>query len=415
MWLAARAEGLGTGWVTLFQPADLATLVGLPDGVETLGWLCLGWPDERPPEPGLVRAGWSRRLPLDDVVLHDRWPGATTAPARPVSHLRAPGPARVVGTRDEADELLTTPGSLGVLDRCVDRVLALAHPHAGRATLLLAAADHPVSAHHVSAYSPSVTREVVEATIAGRALGAVLAARAGLDVAVGDAGVDGGPVAGAVAARPAHRRGDLVGGPALHEDDAHQLLATGRDLGQTAARRYGVLALGEVGIGNTTVAAALAGLLLGASAQAVVGLGAGSDSAILDHKRAGVAEAVTRARAARDVTDPVAALVEVGGPEIAVLAGVVLGAAAGGATGVLDGLAVTVAGLVAVRLEPAAQANLVAGQRSREQGHALVLAELGLEPLLDVRLRAGEGAGAVLATQLLTTVLGARAHVARVR
>jgi nicotinate-nucleotide--dimethylbenzimidazole phosphoribosyltransferase len=74
MWLAARAAGLGLGWVTLFQPADLADLLGLPDGVATLGWLCIGWPDERPPEPGLERHGWSRRLPLDDVVIAERWP-----------------------------------------------------------------------------------------------------------------------------------------------------------------------------------------------------------------------------------------------------------------------------------------------------------------------------------------------------
>ena len=75
LWLAARAEGLGVGWVTLFEPAALAGLVGLPEGVVTLGWLCLGWPDERPPEPGLERAGWSRRAPLHDVVLRNRWPG----------------------------------------------------------------------------------------------------------------------------------------------------------------------------------------------------------------------------------------------------------------------------------------------------------------------------------------------------
>ena len=79
--------------MTLFRPVDLTYLLGLPEGVETLGWLRLGWPDERPPEPGLVRAGWSRRLPFDAVVLHDRCPAGESQPARPVSHLRAHGPA----------------------------------------------------------------------------------------------------------------------------------------------------------------------------------------------------------------------------------------------------------------------------------------------------------------------------------
>ena len=81
IWLTARAHGLGLGWVTLFDPAELAALLGLPDGVVTLGWLCLGWPDERPPAPGLERQGWSRRLPLADVVAADRWPGAAPPPA----------------------------------------------------------------------------------------------------------------------------------------------------------------------------------------------------------------------------------------------------------------------------------------------------------------------------------------------
>ena len=415
MWLAARAEGLGLGWVTLFRPEDLATLLDLPDGVATLGWLCLGWPDERPPEPGLVRAGWSRRLPLEEVVLDNRWPGDSSGPARPVSHLRAPGPARVVGARDEADELLTPLGSLGVLDRYVDRVLALGHANAASATLLLVAADHPVSARGVSAYQTSVTRDVLTATVLGRSLGAVLASGAGMGVIVVDAGVHGEPVAGAERLVAAHPRGDIVSAPAMHDEDGRRLLVAGRDLGARAARNHGILALGEVGIGNTTVAAALAALLVGAGADAVVGLGAASDTAILDRKRAVVGQAVARARAARDVSDPLAALVEVGGPEIAVLAGAVLGAAEAGAAVVLDGLAVSVAGLLAVRLAPAVAASLVAGQRSREQGHALVLAELGLEPLLDMRLRAGEGAGAVLATQLLVSGLGARAGVARVR
>ena len=116
LWLSARVEGVGVGWVTLFQPGELASLIGLPDGVETLGWLCLGWPDERPPEPGLERAGWSARQPLSDVVLWERWQedGGPAAATRTSS---APAPASVVGARDEADVPLTPPGSLGALDR----------------------------------------------------------------------------------------------------------------------------------------------------------------------------------------------------------------------------------------------------------------------------------------------------------
>ena len=125
LWLTARAEGLGVGWVTLFDPAELAALVGAPEGVATLGWLCLGWPDERPPSPGLERRGWSVRLPLEQLVLRDRWPAGEAGPAPPPSRLAPPAPAAVVAAHDGADRVLTPPGSLGVLDRAVDKILAL--------------------------------------------------------------------------------------------------------------------------------------------------------------------------------------------------------------------------------------------------------------------------------------------------
>ncbi|MBB3677401.1 nicotinate-nucleotide--dimethylbenzimidazole phosphoribosyltransferase [Modestobacter versicolor] len=408
LWLAARAEGLGLGWVTLFRPDELAELLGLPDGVVTLGWLCLGWPDERPPAPGLERAAWSRRLPLADVVLADRWP-ADDVPAPP-SRLRAPDQANVVGARDDADRLLTPPGSLGVLDRAVDRAVALGRADLTGGVLVLAGADHPVAAAGVSAYPASTTRDVVTAAVAGVALGATAARSAGLDLVVVDAGVLGGPVPGAVAARPRDPRGDLAGAPAMTAADVTRLVEAGRRLGVEHGAR-GLVALGEVGVGNTTVAAALACALLHVEPADVTGLGAGADAAMLARKLQVVAAAVHRAGTG---LDPRTALAELGGPELAVLAGVALGAAEARAVVVVDGFATSVAALVAVQLEPAVQSSLVAGQRSRERGHDAVLQALGCEPLLDLRLRAGEGVGAVLAASLLLQGLALRRGTARV-
>jgi nicotinate-nucleotide--dimethylbenzimidazole phosphoribosyltransferase len=414
LWLAARAEGLGLGWVTLFPPDELADLLGLPDGVVTLGWLCLGWPDERPPAPGLERAGWSRRLSLADVVLEDRWPSAD-APAAPPSHLPAPDRYAVVGTRDEADRLLTPPGSLGVLDRAVDRVVALGRGEVTTGCLVLAAADHPVVAHGVSAFGAVVTRDVAAAAVAGCSVGAVAARAAGLELRVIDAGVAGDPLPGATDLRPRDRRLDLVEGPGLTEADTIRLVEAGRALGRDLAGT-GLVALGEIGVGNTTVAAALACGLLDGHPDELTGLGSGADSAMLARKRAVVAAAAARARrAVPDLAgDPLAALAQLGGPEFAVLAGVVLGAAGARAAVVLDGLATSVAALVAVQLEPGAQTALVAGQRSRERGHEVVLEALGCEPLLDLRIRAGEGAGAALAAGLLLDGLTVRRESARV-
>jgi len=415
LWLAARAEGLGLGWVTLFDPDELAALLGLPDGVVTLGWLCLGWPDERPPEPGLQRAGWSRRLPLDEVVLHERWPAGPAAPAAPVSHLRAPDQAAVVAARDRADLLLTPPGSLGVLDRAVDAAAALGHHDLAGGTLVLVAADHPVAGRGVSAYPVGVTREVLAAAVAGAAVGVTAARSAGLEVELVDAGVAGEPVAGVTRVTCLDPRGDLVDGDAMSTRDVERLIEAGRSAGRRVGAA-GMVALGEVGVANTTIAAALTSALLGADAEATVGLGAGVDSAVLQRKQAVVRAAVDRARRCHGAAlpEPTVVLAALGGPEFAVLAGVVLGAASAGAVVVLDGLATTLAALLAVHLEPAAAAHVIAGQRSRERAHDLVLAAIGREPLLDLRIRAGEGTGACLAAALLRHACTVRRTAGRV-
>ena len=413
LWLAARVEGVGAGWVTLFQPDELAALIGLPPGVETLGWLCLGWPDERPPEPGLERAGWSARQPLSDVVVWDRWREEGSAPLPPPSHLQGPEPASVVEARDAADVLLTPPGSLGALDRALDRMATLGLGPGAPVTAVIAAAGHPVTSHGVSTYDDVVTREVLEATVAGASLGAVAARLVGADLIAVDTGVPGDLVTGAVHARATQARGDLVSADALAGPDAERIVGAGRERGLALGRR--LVALGEVGIGNTTVAAALVACRLGLPADEVVGLGAGGDSATLGRKRTAVAAALARAASVHlDLEDPMVALGALGGPELAYLSGVVLGAAEAGSLVVLDGLVTGAAALVAVAMEPAVAAHLVAGQESREQAHRIVNTHLGLEPLLSLRLRAGEGVGALLAVQLLQTAAGLRAETGRV-
>ena len=410
MWLTARAHGLGMGWVTLFDPDELADLLGLPEGVVTLGWLCLGWPDERPPSPGLERVAWSKKTPLEQVVLHDRWPADEAAPQQPVSHLRGPEPTRLVGATDAADELLSPPESLGVLDRALNRVLAVGAQDVTGGTLVLAGADHPVTGLGVSAFPATTTHDVLAATVAGTSLGAATAKGAGLAVVGVDAGV-AQAVPGAHKARPAGERGDLATTDAMTLADVEALVAAGRDIG-TGAAVTGLVCLGEVGVGNTTVAAALACALLDLEPQDAVGLGSGSDADMVARKRDVVAAALARTQGE---SDPLRLLAMVGGPEIALLTGVTLGAAAAGAPVVLDGLAGSLPGVIAARLEPAAQAYLLAGQVSRERAHALVLRELGLEPLLDLRLRAGEGVGACLAASMLLQCLAVRRIAARTR
>ena len=171
--------------------------------------------------------------------------------------------------------------------------------------------------HGVSTYDDAVTREVVGASVAGESLGAVAARLVGADVVAVDAGVLGDPVVGALACRPAGPRGDLVARDALSAADTHgwcRPAASGPRLGGH------IVTPGEVGIGNTTVAAALVACRLGLAVDDAVGLGAGGDSATLERKRAVVADALARAAAAHgDLDDPLVALAALGGPEIAYL------------------------------------------------------------------------------------------------
>ena len=397
LWLAARAEGLGVGWVTLFPPHELAELVGLPEGVDSLGWLCIGWPDERPPEPGLERAGWSRRLPLANVTLWESWDSRNLSV--PISRLRAPDQHDIVQARDHADVLLTPQGSLGVLDRAVDKAIANSYRAGDRGTLVLVGGDHPVADLGVTAFKRSVTSDVLAAAVIGQSVGTALAHASGFETIVVDAGSS---------------IGDLVHADALSPDLVRELIDRGYETGMAAATT-GLVILGEVGMGNTTVAAALTASLLDLPASVVVGRGSSSDSAMVERKQSVVSDSLTRAGHLHGeaLADPIIKLAALGGPEFAYLVGVVLGASKAGQSVILDGLATSICALLACQMEPGVQGHLIAGQRSREPIHQSVLAALGLEPLLDLRIRAGEGAGAVIAAQTLLTALSARSLTAR--
>lgn len=397
LWLAARARGLGVGWVTLFRPERLRALLAVPDGVETLGWLCIGYPDERQVGPGLERHGWSARQPITDLVMSERW-NDEQAPTSPRSRIAAPAPTAIVATRDETDRFLTPSGSLGVLDRAVDRIVANLGRHISAGILVLVGGDHRVADLGVSPYPRSVTATVLAAASAGTSLGASAAAAAGLDCEVLDAGSS---------------TGDLASSDPMTTRDTEILLERGTMLGRRISGDR-LVALGEVGIGNTTIAAALSAAILGVDATQVVGLGSGADSTMVQRKQSVVAAALARwNRLGRQSDDAVSLLQTLGGPEFAVLCGVVLGAAECGGIVVLDGLATSIAAAIACLVSPATSAHLIAGQRSNERAHPLVLGYLGLEPVLDLRLRAGEGVGAVLATRLLLDGLEIRRTTAR--
>ena len=300
------------------------------------------------------------------------------------------------------------PGSLGRLEELACRLAAIRgrmpegplHP-----AIVVAAADHGVAARGVSAYPIEVTAQMLSNFAGGGAAICVLAREAGARLVVVDAGVIGGAAVAGVRTEVVDGvrcTEDLTVGPAMSRSTAIGMIERGIALAEElAAEGVQILGLGEMGIANTTSASALTAVLLPAEPSLVCGPGTGIDDAGLARK----VDAVRRGLAAnglpRPDAEPADVLSAVGGLEIAFLVGVTLGAAARRIPVLLDGFVSTVAALVAYGFREAAAASLVAATRSPEPGHALVLERLGLEPLLDLGLRLGEGTGAALALPLV--------------
>jgi nicotinate-nucleotide--dimethylbenzimidazole phosphoribosyltransferase len=240
---------------------------------------------------------------------------------------------------------------------------------------------------------------VTRAAALGESAVGVLARAGAHELLVADVGLAGPTPEGVRDAKVVAGSADMLAGPALTTAQVEAALEVGAGLsGELADRGVACLVLGEIGIGNTTTTAALAAALTGAAPSLTVGRGTGMDAAGLERKRAAVAAALARHGAPLDVGP---ALEAVGGLEIVALAGAILEAARRRLPVVLDGYATAVAALAAARIDPAAGEVLLASHRSAEPGHDLVLAELGLEPLLDLRLRLGEASGALLALPVI--------------
>jgi nicotinate-nucleotide--dimethylbenzimidazole phosphoribosyltransferase len=403
LWLTARAEGVGIGWVSFYEPPDMRATLGIPPEVEPVAWLCIGWPYERPVKPSLERAGWAARRPLDEFVMAERWSGPGRQPAKGPT----PDAGARIAVRDHADELVKPTGSLGMLEDLVERWAAAtgaAPPAPLSAAHLVFAADHGHTRHGTSAFDSTVTAQVAAASAQGKTAIGVLARARGERLLVVDVGLRGGDPGECLRRRVAPGTADIAAQPAMTEEQAREAIAVGRDaagelLGETNAD---CLVLGEIGIGNTTTAAAICCAAMNVDSLQAVGRGTGLDAEGVVRKRAVVDAAVARHREAEaDPFAPLPLVAGVGGFEFAALVGAIHAAYDRGAPTVLDGFATTVAALIAVRLEPGCREWLIAGHRSAEPAHGLILTELGLEPLLDLRVRLGEGTGAALALSLI--------------
>lgn len=303
--------------------------------------------------------------------------------------------------------LTKPPGSLGRLEDVsvqLAGIFGAEDPQVHGKIVIIAAGDHGVVNQGVSGYPPEVTAQMVNNILADGAAISVLCRQLGVRRVVVDAGV-----AAELPSSPGLRKlcvgrgtGDISQGPAMTREQAERCLCAGIDLAVEAADAGAdLIGTGDMGIGNTTVASAIVAVLTGKSPQDTTGKGTGRSGEELAHKVAVVTQAL--AVNSPDREKPLEVLAKVGGFEIGVLAGVILGGALMRRAVVLDGFIASAAALLACSLSPSARDYLIASHRSAEKGHRSALSRLQLRPLLDLGLRLGEGTGAALAMPVIAS------------
>ncbi len=305
--------------------------------------------------------------------------------------------------RARIDGKAKPPGSLG---RIEDLALQLgmiwqpSEPRAENGVLMVFAGDHGLTQEGVSQYPSDVTVAMVKTFLAGRASANAFSAATGVKIRVIDAGVAAEllPHPNLIAAKIRLGTANAAREPAMSHDEAIGALTRGCELAIAEIEAGAdVLAIGEMGIGNTASAALIAHRLTPAPLDDCIGAGAGQSNEGLARKRA----ALVRAGARSDATAPLDVLAEFGGLEIAMMAGAVIGAASQRRPMIVDGFISSAAALAAIRLCPAARDFCIFAHRSAERGHGIVLDAMGATPLLDLGMRLGEGTGALLALPLL--------------
>ncbi|MGW5133482.1 nicotinate-nucleotide--dimethylbenzimidazole phosphoribosyltransferase [Streptomyces sp. NPDC004135] len=424
LWLAARAEGLGVGWVSFFDEREMVRALGLPEHLEVIAYLCVGYVDEFPDEPELLQAGWSKRRPLSWVV-HEETYGRRALPgeephdllAETVAQIR-PLDAKALGEAWERQKRMTKPaGALGMLEIISAQLSGLSRqcppPIPEPAAVAIFAGDHGVHAQGVTPWPQEVTAQMVANFLGGGAVCNAFATQVGAEVCIVDVGVaaDLPATPGLLPRKIRGGTSDMTTGPAMTREEARQAIEVGietaRDL---VAAGNKALLTGEMGIGNTTASAALISVFTGADPAEVTGRGTGINDETLARKT----EVVRRALELHqpDPADPIGVLAAIGGFEHAAIVGLLLGGASLRTPVILDGVSAGAAALVARAIAPEVLAACIAGHRSAEPGHVAALNKLGLRPLVDLDLRLGEGTGALLALPLVQSTARAMHEVA---
>jgi nicotinate-nucleotide--dimethylbenzimidazole phosphoribosyltransferase len=326
-----------------------------------------------------------------------------------VAQIQPLDPHLAMQAQQHLDHLTKPPGSLGRLEELARRYVAITGmvpPHIARKAVIVFAADHGVTAEGVSAYPQEVTAQMVHNFLRGGAAINALARQAGAEVRIVDIGVavEFPPLPGLLVRKVRLGTANMTREPAMSRAEAQQCLETGIEVADQCGRDgISLVATGDMGIGNTTASSALVALFTGTSVEEVTGYGTGIDQTTWQHKVDVIKRAVQLH--APYVDEPLGWLAAVGGLEIGGIAGLILGCARHRLPVLVDGLIATAGALVAAALQPLVKEYMIAAHASVEVGQQVAWRFLEQVPLLDLRLRLGEGTGAVLAMHLVEAAL----------
>ncbi len=313
------------------------------------------------------------------------------------------------------DSLTKPPGSLGILEDMVKTLAGITgnpKPSLKKKVLIVMAGDHGVTEEGVSAFPKEVTPQMVMNFLMGGAAINVLSRYAQSEILCCDIGVASDIIhPNLIVSKVRYGTANMTKGPAMSREEAIQAIEAGIAVAEDAMKAGAdVLATGEMGIGNTTASSAILEVFSGCALENAVGRGTGITDEGLFRKRQAIKKAI--AVNTPDPKDPIDVLAKVGGLEIAGLTGVILAAAANKVPVIIDGFISTAAALIAGKLCPTSISYMIASHVSEEPGHKIMLDILGLYPVLHMKMRLGEGSGAVLAFHMLEAAVRIQSEMA---
>lgn len=422
IWLTARAEGIGLGWMSIYDPNVLPKILGMPDDIKIIAYLCLGEPVWFPEIPMLETSGWKKREDLADLVFWENWnqtkkkdqpnPHHLTQDMQEQSSLIHNQPFEIDSVKKRLDEFTKPKGSLGLLEDYVIRLASIQknlRPNIKNKTILILAADHGIAESKISAYSQDSTYKMVYQYLAGSGAVSSFARGIGAKLFIADLGVKHTFQDGTALLGRKVRLGtrSFLNEPALTQYEVMEAMQIGKDIWNEIPKTD-VLSLGEVGIGNTTCSVVIASLLFDIEYSDLlkhnwIGRGTGVNGELFENKKNLIQKSLSKYRKEKGYYQKniIELLENVGGLEIIGMVGVILGSEEKKAAIVLDGLISTLAGVIAYFINPEIEHSIFVGHLSFEKLHSEILKRMDWKSILNLELRLGEATGSTLAIGIL--------------